>query len=88
MIALLAGPAAAQQPVQKYGEPDPDKTPAQIESEKRAERAYQKSLGNVPNAAPTDPWGTVRQDGPAKTAATPANRNKPGSSAKATGAAK
>jgi hypothetical protein len=81
MIALLVGPAAAQtEPVQKYGDPDKEKTPSQIEAEKRAERAYQRSLGNVPDAAaPADPWGNVRSDGAPKTAAkqAPAKRTKP-----------
>ncbi|NVN86308.1 MAG: hypothetical protein HXX15_09505 [Rhodopseudomonas sp.] len=80
MIALLAGPAAAQtEAVQKYGEPDKEKTAGQIEAEKRAERAYQRSLGNVPNAGPTDPWGNLRGDGAPKTAAkpAPAKRTKP-----------
>ncbi|HEY0327887.1 MAG TPA: hypothetical protein VGC77_02220 [Rhodopseudomonas sp.] len=75
MIALLVGPAAAQDAMQKYGEPDPDKTPAQIEADKRAERAYQRSLSNVPDgSASSDPWGTVRNDGAPKTAAKTAGK--------------
>jgi len=92
MIALLAvaGPVAAQEAVQKYGEPDREKTPGQIEAEKRAEKAYERSLGNVPNGGPTDPWGTVRGDGAPKTAAKPAaaKRAKADNSARATGVAK
>jgi hypothetical protein len=62
MLVLLTGPTVAQTqaPVQRYGEPDKDKTPGEIESEKRAEAAYKRSLGNVPNAATADPWGGVR----------------------------
>ena len=62
-IALLAGPALAQmaQPhVKGPGEPEPDKTRIQIESEKEAERAYQRSLGNIQEKKAADPWGTVR----------------------------
>ena len=65
VIALLAGPAWAQMPqphVQGPGEPDPDKTRAQIESEKEAERAYKRSLGNIQEQKSADPWGTVRGD--------------------------
>ncbi|MBB5046385.1 hypothetical protein HNR60_001130 [Rhodopseudomonas rhenobacensis] len=88
MIALLAGPAAAQQTVPKYGEPDPDKTPAQIEADKRAERAYQKALGNVPAGAPTDPWGNVRSDAAPKPAAKPAKGAKPVNPTTSAGSAK
>jgi hypothetical protein len=65
VIALLAAPAWAQMPkphVQGPGEPDKDKTPAQIEAEKAAERAYQRSLGSIQEQKSTDPWGTVRGD--------------------------
>ena len=63
VIALLAGPARAQMPqphVQGPGEPDPVKTQSQIESEKEAERAYRRSLGNIKEQKSADPWGTVR----------------------------
>jgi hypothetical protein len=84
VVALLAGPAYAQtQHVPKYGEEDKDKTPQQIEGEKDAQRAYQRSLGNIPDKGPTDPWGKVRSDSPPKTAAkpTPVKRAKTGSTA-------
>ena len=64
MVAVMAGPAfAQQQPNVKYGEPEPDKTQAQKESDRQAERAYQRSLGNIQDKGPSDPWGTVRSDG-------------------------
>jgi len=75
MIALLvAGPAWAQKPVPRYGETDKDpKSPSDIAAEKEAEKAYQRSLGNIPEQKSTDPWGTVRSDNapkaPAKAAA-------------------
>jgi hypothetical protein len=64
MIALLAGPAATayaqtQAPVPRYGD-QKGKTPEQIDEEKRADKAYQKSLGNIPEQAPADPWGNAR----------------------------
>jgi len=61
VIAMMAGPALAQQaPVQGYGEKDKDKTLVQQQAEKDAERAYKRSLGNVPDKAPVDPWGSAR----------------------------
>ena len=50
VIALLmAGPALAQQkPVPRYGEADKEKSQSDIAAEKEAERAYQRSLGNIP----------------------------------------
>jgi hypothetical protein len=64
MIALLVGPAAtayaqSQAPVPRYGE-DKAKSPQQIEEEKEADKAYQKSLGNIPDKGPVDPWGNAR----------------------------
>jgi hypothetical protein len=71
MIALLAGPAAAQdKPVPRYGETDKEKSPQEKQAERDAEKAYQRSLGNIPEkAGGTDPWGTVRNDSPPKPAA-------------------
>ena len=72
VIALLAGPAWAQMPqphVKGPGEPEPDKTRSQIEGEKEAERAYQRSLGNIKEQKSADPWGIVRSDGTAPKAA-------------------
>jgi hypothetical protein len=67
MIALLAGSAYAQsQSVPKYGETAKSKSPQEIAAEKEAERAYNRSLGNIPNQGPTDPWGNVRSDSPPK----------------------
>jgi hypothetical protein len=63
VIALLAGPASAQMPqphVQNPGEPDPVKTQSQIQSEKEAERAYRRSLGNIQEQKSADPWGIAR----------------------------
>jgi len=84
VIALLAGPAYAQsQPVPKYGDADKEKTPQQIEAERAAERAYKRSLGNIPDQGPTDPWGNLRSDGAPKpvTKAAPAKRTKTGNTA-------
>jgi hypothetical protein len=70
VMVLLAGPAWAQTtPIPKYGETDQDKTPADIRAEKEAERAYKRSLGNIPEQKSTDPWGTVRSENAAPKAA-------------------
>jgi hypothetical protein len=79
VIALLAGPAYAQAAyaqddhIQRYGEPDKEKSQTEIQADKAAERAYKRSLGNIPDAGPTDPWGVARAPKtPAKDAAKPA----------------
>ena len=67
IIASLAGPAFAQQkPMPRYGELE-GKKPHEIAAEKEAERAYQKSLGRIPEQkGSSDPWGTMRSDSPPK----------------------
>jgi hypothetical protein len=84
VLALLAGPAYAQsQPVPRYGDIDNKKSPQEIEAERESERAYKKSLGNIPDQGPTDPWGNVRSDSAPKAAAktVPAKRTKTGNTA-------
>jgi hypothetical protein len=86
VIAFLAGPASAQMPqphVQNPGEPDPVKTQSQIESEKEAERAYKRSLGNIQEQKSADPWGTMRSgDATPKAKAAPAKPKVPKTAAK------
>ena len=67
IIASLAGAAFAQQkPMPRYGELE-GKKPHEIAAEKEAERAYQKSLGRIPEQkGSSDPWGTMRSDSPPK----------------------
>ena len=72
-LALLAGPALAQKGPAKYGEEDKPKTPAEIAAEKEAERAYRRSLGNIPEQQKSDPWGTMRGDSAPPKAAAPAS---------------
>jgi hypothetical protein len=81
--ACLAGPAFAQQkPVTRYGEEEKDKTAQEKQADKAAQQAYQRSLGNIPDAGPTDPWGAVRgnTDAP-KASAAKAKKTKTGSTA-------
>jgi hypothetical protein len=79
VIALLAGPAYAQSAsVPKYGETDKTKTPQEIQAERDAEKAYKRSLGNIPDKGSSDPWGGVRSDSAPKPVAkaAPAKRTK------------
>ena len=85
VIALVAGPAYAQsQSVPRYGDVDKDKSPQEKAAEREADKAYQRSLGNIPEKAGTDPWGTVRSDNAPKAGekaaakAAPAKRAKTG----------
>ena len=83
VTALLAGPASAQsQPMQKYGEPDKEKSAAERAAERDAERAYKRSLGNIPEQKSTDPWGTVRSESPKAAAKAPSAKPKAEGAAK------
>jgi hypothetical protein len=67
MIATLSATAVAQDNhVPRYGEEDKAKSPGEIATEKAADEAYHKSLGNIRDHGPTDPWGAVRSDGTPK----------------------
>ena len=83
VIAILAGPAYAQSPsVPRYGETAKTKSPQEIQAEREAEKAYQRSLGNIPDKGSTDPWGNVRSESAPKPVAKagPAKRTKTGNS--------
>ncbi len=77
VITLLANTALAQDNhVQRYGEKDKEKSPIEMQAEKDAQRAYQRSLNNIPDKGPADPWGAVRSDAPKTGAsASPAKTN-------------
>ena len=63
MIALLAGPACAQDKhVPRYGDTDKEKSAVEKAADREAEQAYKRSLGNIPDKGPTDPWGNVRSE--------------------------
>ena len=81
VIAMLAVPAYAQGLVKGAG-PQPSsqaaKSPQEIEADRAAERAYKKSLGNIPDQPPADPWGSARSiDAPKTAAKTPASKKSP-----------
>ena len=77
MVALLAGPAIAQDNhVPRYGEEDKEKTAQQKAADKAASEAYQRSLGNIPDKGPSDPWGPVRTTDAPNATPTTANPKK------------
>jgi hypothetical protein len=84
ILVALAQPAFAQKSIPKYGEVDKDKSPQEKAAEKEAEDAYSRSLKNIPDKGPTDPWGSVRAPDAPKTEAKP--RAKAGNKAGATAA--
>jgi hypothetical protein len=77
VTALLAGPASAQGGPARYGEPDKEKSATEKAAERDAERAYKRSLGNIPEQKSSDPWGTVRSDSAPPKAAAKAPPAKP-----------
>jgi hypothetical protein len=82
LTLLLAGPVLAQAPSANKPPPqaaEPPKTPSQLESDKAAESAYKRSLGNIPDKPAADPWGGARAvDSSSSTTTTtaPAKRTK------------
>jgi hypothetical protein len=89
-MALSLGALAHAQNVPQYGEADKDKTQVQKDADRAAERAYERSLGSIPDKATNDPWGAVRSnDAPKPSAAhtPPAKKTKTGSAAAKNGPA-
>lgn len=83
-IALLAGPAYGQQKQTPQPAPGPPpKTPQEVEADKAADRAYQKSLRNIPDQPAADPWGGARSPDAPKTVTKTATKTKPGTKAPA-----
>ncbi|QDW41978.1 hypothetical protein FFI89_016435 [Bradyrhizobium sp. KBS0727] len=71
-------PASAQsKSIPKYGETDKDKTPSEKAAEKEAQKAYERSLGNIPEQKSADPWGIARGDNSPPKAATKTASPKP-----------
>jgi len=59
LTLLLAGPVYGQR-AKPPAPTDPPKSPSQVEDEKNQDRAYKRSLGNIPDKPPADPWGGAR----------------------------
>ena len=60
IAVMMAGPAYAQTNKPPAPTPDPPKSQSEIDSDKAADKAYKRSLGNIPDKGPTDPWGSAR----------------------------
>jgi hypothetical protein len=73
MALLLAAPAYAQKPPPPT---DPPKSQSEIERDKSTEQAYKKSLGNIPDKPPADPWGGARATEASKPTPPPGKRTK------------
>ena len=82
IVAFVAGPAFGQEKrMQRYGEEDKAKTVQEKQFDRDTESAYKRSLGNIPEQKPVDPWGNVRSDNAAKPdAKAPARKTKTGTS--------
>jgi hypothetical protein len=72
---LLAGPALGQS-IKPPAPSDPPKSPNEIQSEKANDSAYRRSLSNIPDKPPADPWGGAHAVDPPRSAAAPAKRTK------------
>ena len=70
LTLLLTGPALAQG-VKPPAPTDPPKGPGEIETEKNTNEAYKRSLRNIPDQPPADPWGGARATEASKPAPTP-----------------
>ena len=83
MVALLTGPAAAQQTPNVNLIPEfQSKTPEEKEADAVKDKAYRESLKKIPDAkASNDPWGTVRSTDAPKTASPAKPKAKTGSTA-------
>ena len=76
LTVLLTGPVLAQG-AKPPPPSDPPKSPYELQTEKATDNAYKRSLGNIPDKPPADPWGGARAvDGSSSTTTTPAKRTK------------
>jgi hypothetical protein len=82
-IALLAGPAYAQQMPNINLIPElASKTPEEKEADEVRDKAYRESLKKIPDAKiSSDPWGTVRSVDTPKASASTKPRTRTGSTA-------
>ena len=60
IAVMMAGPAYAQGAKAPAQTPEPPKSQTEIDNDKAADKAYKKSLGNIPDKPPADPWGIAR----------------------------
>jgi hypothetical protein len=80
ITVMLAGPAYAQNNKPPAVPVDPPKSQTEIDGDKAADRAYKRSLGNIPDKPPADPWGIARDtDEPKAATKVQTKRTKTGS---------
>jgi hypothetical protein len=70
LTVLLTSPVFAQG-IKPPAPSDPPKSPGQIETEKSSDQAYKRSLRNIPDKPPADPWGGARAIDGSSSASTP-----------------
>jgi hypothetical protein len=71
LTVLLTSPVFAQG-IKPPAPSDPPKGPGEIETEKSTSEAYKRSLRNIPDKPPADPWGGARAiDGSSSSTSTP-----------------
>lgn len=76
LTVILTGPVFAQG-IKPPAPTDAPKGPGELETEKNRDQAYKKSLRNIPDQPPADPWGGARAiDGSSNTAAPQPKRTK------------
>ncbi len=79
LAVMLAGPAYAQAKPPAAAA-DPPKSQTEIESDRATDNAYKRSLGNIPDKPPADPWGIARDaDAPKAATKVQSKRTKAGS---------
>jgi len=77
LTVLLTGPVLAQGAKPPPPPQDPPKSASELQAEKANDSAYKKSLGNIPDKPPADPWGGARAvEPPSSTTPTSAKRTK------------
>ncbi|MFO1109922.1 MAG: hypothetical protein U1E61_12105 [Bradyrhizobium sp.] len=82
VVALAAGPAAAQTPNINLIPELQSKTPEEKEQDAVKDKAYRESLKKIPDAkASSDPWGGVRSPDAPKAAGPAKPKTKTGSTA-------
>ncbi len=80
IAVMMAGPAYAQGAKPPAQTPEPPKSPQEIANDKAADSAYKRSLGNIPDKPPADPWGIARDtDAPKAATKVQTKRSKTGS---------
>ena len=82
IAVMLAGPAYAQTNKPPAPAPEPPKSQSEIDADRAADKAYKRSLGNIPDKPPADPWGIARDaDEPKAATKVQTKRTKTGTTA-------